>query len=280
MVPCCYATLPISLLQDGCVRSRANFLLLFSGEEIMTSSLSMKRTTPATQKRVDNHTQSYPPLDYSFHNAQKLEGEVVLSFSPLFLNRMWYISWVDAVAMEPREALCGPKLVKEGDRFHSHGINLNHNMLTGPMETLPNFVRMTLLDPNALTTLDLSFNVFSEIPKVRSSSHSRADWSVSLFQAVTEFPSLKFFYFHKNTLSDPNEIYKLVPLTELKYLTLHGNPVEISVPYLRSLVLCLLPDLRSLNCSPVTKGDRKTSEVWGTMNRNLIPKSSNKAAKK
>jgi hypothetical protein len=81
-------------------------------------------------------------------------------------------------------------------------------------------------------------------------------------------------------LSDPSEIHKLVPLTELKYLTLHGNPVELSVPYLRSLVLCLLPDLRSFNCSPVTKGDRKISEVWGTMNRNLIPKPSNKALKK
>lgn len=74
--------------------------------------------------------------------------------------------------MEPREALGGPKLIKEGDRFHSHGINFNHNMLTGPMESLPNFVRMTLMDPNALTSLDLSFNVFTEIPKVRASHES------------------------------------------------------------------------------------------------------------
>lgn len=81
-------------------------------------------------------------------------------------------------------------------------------------------------------------------------------------------------------LSDVNEIRKLVSLQNLKYLTLHGNPIEINVPYLRSYVLCLLPGLRSLNCTPVTKGDRKISEVWGGMNKNLLPKYSNKSSKK
>ena len=61
----------------------------------------------------------------------------------------------------------GPKLIKEGDRYHSYGINLNHNALNGPLETLPDFVRTILIDPNALSTLDLSFNVFTEIPAVR-----------------------------------------------------------------------------------------------------------------
>ena len=81
-------------------------------------------------------------------------------------------------------------------------------------------------------------------------------------------------------LSDVNEIRKLTSLQNLKYVTLHGNPVEMNVPYLRSYVLCLLPGLRSLNCTPVTKGDRKISEVWGGMNKNLLPKYSNKTAKK
>jgi len=80
-------------------------------------------------------------------------------------------------------------------------------------------------------------------------------------------------------VSDMTEVQKLVPLKQLKYLTLHGNPIEITVPYLRSYVLCLLPDLRSLNCTPVTKGDRKISEVWGGMNRNLLPTYLNKKSK-
>jgi hypothetical protein len=81
-------------------------------------------------------------------------------------------------------------------------------------------------------------------------------------------------------LSDVAEIQKLVSLKELKYLTVHGNPIEINVPYLRPYVLALLPGLRSLNCTPVTKGDRKISEVWGGMNKNLLPKNLNKSSKK
>ncbi len=83
---------------------------------------------------------------------------------------------------------------------------------------------------------------------------------------------MKYFYFHKNWLNDIAEIQKLISLKQLKYLTLHGNPIEINIPYLRSYVLCLLPSLRSFNCAPVSKGDLKTSDAWGQMNRNLLPK--------
>jgi len=40
----------------------------------MASSLSLKKTPALVQKRIDNHAKSCPPLDYSFHNAEKLEG--------------------------------------------------------------------------------------------------------------------------------------------------------------------------------------------------------------
>lgn len=75
-------------------------------------------------------------------------------------------SLADAV-VEPRLPSNGPKLIKDGDRYHSHGINLNHNALHGPLEAFPDFVRGILVNPNALSSLDLSFNVFTEIPAVR-----------------------------------------------------------------------------------------------------------------
>jgi hypothetical protein len=78
--------------------------------------------------------------------------------------------FLDVVSAEPRVAPGAPKVIKEGDRYHSYGINLNHNMLKGSLETLPNFIRITLLNPDALSTLDLSFNTFAEIPIVRNSS--------------------------------------------------------------------------------------------------------------
>ena len=87
-----------------------------------------------------------------------------------------------------------------------------------------------------------------------------------------QLPSLKYFYFHKNSLIDVNEIQKLRPLKQLKHLTLHGNPIEVTVPQLRSYVLALLPQLRSLNCTPVSKGDLRNSQTWGQFDRNLLIK--------
>jgi hypothetical protein len=68
------------------------------------------------------------------------------------------------------------------------------------------------------------------------------------------------------------EIRKLVSLNKLKYLTLHGNPIEVTVPYLRLFVLCLLPNLRSLNCTPVSKADLNSSHAWKKINRHFLPK--------
>lgn len=46
----------------------------------MTSTLSSKHSIPIVQKRIDNYTHLYPPLDYSFHNAQRIEGLKRLKF--------------------------------------------------------------------------------------------------------------------------------------------------------------------------------------------------------
>ena len=87
-----------------------------------------------------------------------------------YLFEFYVICHIDAV-VEPRILTTGPKLIKEGDRYNSYGINLNHNALHGPLETFPEFVRSTLVNPDALSTLDLSFNLFTEIPMV--SEHKR-----------------------------------------------------------------------------------------------------------
>jgi hypothetical protein len=40
----------------------------------MTLALSNKHWTALVPKRIDDRTEFYPMLDYSFHNAQTLEG--------------------------------------------------------------------------------------------------------------------------------------------------------------------------------------------------------------
>ncbi|CAF1227496.1 unnamed protein product [Rotaria sp. Silwood1] len=208
----------------------------------MKSSLRLKHTCSNVQKRIDDSNEFYPLLDYSFHDAEKIE---------------------DAVLTQPRVASGAPNVIKEGNQYHSYGINLNHNKLNGSLETLPNFIRKIFINPNALSIIDLSFNTFTEIPI-----------------AITQFSLLKHFYFHKNFLININEIQKLYSLKELKYLTLHRNPIEDNIPYLRSYVLCLLPGLRSFNCTPISKSDLKTSNAWQKMNKNLTPKILNKILQK
>ncbi|CAF1106674.1 unnamed protein product [Rotaria sp. Silwood1] len=207
----------------------------------MKSATSSKRSLSNIQKRIDDSTEYYPLLDYSFRGANKVE---------------------EAVSAEPRVVPGATNVIKEGYRYHSYGINLNHNNLNGSLDTLPNFVQMTFINPHAFSIIDLSFNLFTEIPI-----------------AITQFSSLKYFYFHKNLLHNLKDIEKLVSLKELKHLTLYRNPIEDNIPYLRFYVLCLLPGLQSLNHVPVSKGDLKTSGIWQQMNKILRPKVLNKISK-
>ncbi len=46
----------------------------------MTALLGSKHLTPIVKKRIDDRTELCPLLDYSFHNAQKIEGFKELKF--------------------------------------------------------------------------------------------------------------------------------------------------------------------------------------------------------
>ena len=230
----------------------------------MSSKLSSNLTV---KKRIDDRTQFYPPLDYSFRQARTIEG------MRLVIRTSFEAFCSDATSAEPRVAAGMPEVIRERNRYHSYGVYLNHNLLSGPLEDLPAFIRTTLLHPTALAILDLSFNKFTEIPSVSPSNGSRPTYNQILsLQAVSQCPALTHLYFHKNLLADVSEIGKLISLKHLKHLTLHGNPLMGDVPYARAYVLCLCPSLRSLNCTPISRADLKTSSAWGQMNRNLLPR--------
>jgi hypothetical protein len=46
----------------------------------MTALLGSKHLIPIVKKRIDDRTELCPLLDYSFHNAQKIEGFKELKF--------------------------------------------------------------------------------------------------------------------------------------------------------------------------------------------------------
>ena len=82
-------------------------------------------------------------------------------------------------------------------------------------------------------------------------------------------------YLHGNNIKKANEVDKLASLHRLKSLTLHGNPIE-TVPGYRQYVVSQVPQLQTLDFSGVTRGDRKTSEVWAKM---VVPKKSHSTKK-
>jgi Leucine-rich repeat (LRR) protein len=67
-------------------------------------------------------------------------------------------------------------------------------------------------------------------------------------------------YLHANQIENIQEVQKLGKLTQLKNLTLHGNPLEKTNHY-RALVLKYIPYLKHLDFSGITKVDRATAAI-------------------
>ena len=63
--------------------------------------------------------------------------------------------------------------------------------------------------PEELAFLDLSFNRLTSIDDV-----------------ILQYPKLTVLYLHQNKITDLHEVSKLAKLTNLRSLTLNGNPIE------------------------------------------------------
>ncbi|XP_071989859.1 leucine-rich repeat-containing protein 51 isoform X2 [Engystomops pustulosus] len=159
-------------------------------------------------------------------------------------------SMEDVLQEDPRE---GPKPIQrcEGGKLMTRALRLNNNTLTD-LHSFRDVLERLLSEPDHLCWIDLSFNYLPNIDPV-----------------LTTYRHLSVLNLHGNSISDLREVDKLAALPKLKSLTLHGNPIESEKGY-RSYILSLLPNLKSLDFSAVTKQDRVTAEVWRRMN--LKPK--------
>ncbi|CAH2225930.1 leucine-rich repeat-containing 51-like isoform X1 [Pelobates cultripes] len=84
-------------------------------------------------------------------------------------------------------------------------------------------------------------------------------------QVLTTYLQLSVLNLHGNSIRQLSEVDKLACLPNLKSLTLHGNPIETEKGY-RSYILSVLPQLKSLDFSGVTKQDRVMADVWRRTN--------------
>ena len=97
------------------------------------------------------------------------------------------------------------------------------------------------LDTTAILWLDLSFNSISKISDT----------------IVNNFPNLSTLHLHVNQISSFAEVKKLANLTDLKALSLHGNPIEERKHY-RNFCLHTCPHLHKFDMSPVTEKQKRS----------------------
>ena len=106
-----------------------------------------------------------------------------------------------------------------------------------------------LSDPRRLDFLDLSCNKVTEVGA-----------------PLAEYKSLTVLYLHGNQIANFKDLRALKQLTELRKLTLHGNPVEAKKNY-RLTVINALPKLKQLDFTPITALDRDKAETYGERQR-------------
>ncbi|XP_037071543.1 leucine-rich repeat-containing protein 51-like [Pollicipes pollicipes] len=149
---------------------------------------------------------------------------------------------------DPRTDSHCPRVDPESKRFIASTVRFNNNHIT-ELPSLSATLDSLLFDRGMLTWLDLSFNAIAAIDA-----------------NLTCLTSLRVLYFHANQLASLQEVAKLTMLPYLRALTLHGNPLEEGTPRYRTRVLLLLPGLRSLDFSAVTRRDRAIAQF------NMLPK--------
>ncbi|KAI8803228.1 hypothetical protein BJ742DRAFT_829728 [Cladochytrium replicatum] len=124
-------------------------------------------------------------------------------------------------------------------------VRISNNHLQS-LSTLPIVLSKLLPDLTALTWIDVSFNNLTRID-----------------DSLLSLPNLRGIYLHANNLSTLADIPKLVALSHLRTLTLHGNLLlEAAAAKIsnggtyRKFVIAALPQLRHLDFGAITKMDR------------------------
>ncbi|XP_011404021.1 PREDICTED: leucine-rich repeat-containing protein 51-like [Amphimedon queenslandica] len=203
----------------------------------MAAAVAKRRKEQSETKEptslLDSHKEIIYPLDYSF-KAVSVFSDILKEKSRSRDSKAVY-DLADDDEASPLEAV------------KATALRVNNNMLAsweGFIETLDQMI----IEPHQhLQWLDLSFNDLKTID-----------------EALLQLPNLTMIYLHGNNIKRLKEVDKLVALTRLKSLSLHGNPIE-SVSGYRQYIVTHIPQLQTVDFSGVTKADRKVSDVWVKM---------------
>lgn len=182
------------------------------------------------RSRIDAKAEYLEPIDYSFKDLMKFE---------------------DIKATQPRYQGEKNKPKTQNDKYVSLSLKLGYNALT-EVTGIYEWASDIFLQPELLSSLDISFNCLSHIP-----------------DEILKFVGLKCLYLHGNKIKGIEEVDKLNTLTKLTSLSLHGNPIEL-LPGFRLYVIKRIPYLKQLNFSAISKADHRTANTWSQINGGKI----------
>ncbi|KUF79018.1 Leucine-rich repeat-containing protein 51 [Phytophthora nicotianae] len=130
-------------------------------------------------------------------------------------------------------------------------LRVNNNKISS-LNDMQEALRAVFDYPEMLQWLDLSGNALESIPP-------------DVFSA---YPELFTLHLHGNQLTKYSDIEALAKwLPRLHSISLHGNPLEEKKHY-RNYVIASFPNLKQLNFSSVTIGDRDKAETWTRIYKN------------
>lgn len=104
----------------------------------------------------------------------------------------------------------------------------------------------SIINPAQISWLDLSFN---QLPTIDP--------------ALTGLTNLRKLHLHANCITNILDVQNLTELQRLTDLTLHGNPIEErGRQKYKSFIIGTLPNLRSLDFTPLTARDKALAQTF------------------
>ncbi|XP_008299932.1 leucine-rich repeat-containing protein 51 [Stegastes partitus] len=162
--------------------------------------------------------------------------------APVDLSFKNISSLTDAWTEEPSSGL-RPLQRNSEMKYLSCSLRLNNNIITD-LYDLQKTVCHFLAEPSHLAWLDLSFNKITHVDPV-----------------LGELRALRVLYLHGNNIFIMSEVDRLGVLPHLHSITLHGNAIETNKAY-RNRVISVLPQLKMMDFSAVTRQERVLAQIW------------------
>lgn len=124
-----------------------------------------KESQIPAKSRTDSRAIIIEPIDYSFKDLMVLEGMIInkLRIKCIFIAQ--FISNIEIYQATPRTNEKNGEPKRKDDKFLSTGLKLGYNALKD-VNGLYEWCEQAFLNPENISSLDISFNCISDIPDV------------------------------------------------------------------------------------------------------------------